>query len=558
MAMLDSSEETTLTEGEGTDGPDKPPHGKTTITNLSNHFRAALNMSHNAPASPSKPKLASTKQSSTTSTVPLPPPEAGTYDKQPGHTRSSLQRLATSLSDKKTVSNPSSASSPTASESDWGGHSSPPTRPSSRPPSQPSSRAPSMSAGTSGGKLTMSNNKDAKKNTPPSSTSASTVTPSRPAKPASVHSDSGISHKFNLKDLLASGPKMNRKASQRSTGSSRRSDSDAGSDGGRARTKSTTGDSAVSLAKKYGVCQKVAIGKGATSVVRLAHKWDRAEEKLYAVKQFRARRKNETEKEYVKKLTAEFCISSTLHHPNVVETVDLIQDENQHWCEVMEFCPGGDLYAAIKKGGMSPSEVECCFKQILMGVGYLHSQGVAHRDIKPENLFFDTKGHLKIGDYGASTVYRLPWEATIHMSTGLCGSEPYIAPEQFLGKPYDARLVDIWACGIVYYCLHFQELPWRVAQPASDSLFSTYAQACANPQPSVSTCPPTINNLSPRACRTLIRKMLEPEARLRSTIEEVMVHPWVTGIEVCYEVKEPKHIHVSAKAMELSYMNNGS
>jgi len=73
-----------------------------------------------------------------------------------------------------------------------------------------------------------------------------------------------------------------------------------------------------------------------------------------------------------------------------------MQDENQKWCEVMEFCPGGDLYAAIKKGGMSPSEVECCFKQILNGVAYLHSQGVAHRDLKPENLFFDTKGHLKV------------------------------------------------------------------------------------------------------------------------------------------------------------------
>lgn len=117
---------------------------------------------------------------------------------------------------------------------------------------------------------------------------------------------------------------------------------------------------------------------------------------IHRFQEFRKRRKNETEKEYVKKLTAEFCISSTLHHINVVETVDLVQDENQHWCEVMEFCPGGDLYAAIKRGGMSPSEVECCFKQILTGVAYLHSQGVAHRDIKPENLFFDTKGHLKV------------------------------------------------------------------------------------------------------------------------------------------------------------------
>jgi protein-serine/threonine kinase len=77
--------------------------------------------------------------------------------------------------------------------------------------------------------------------------------------------------------------------------------------------------------------------------------------------------------------------------------VDLVQDEAQHWCEVMEFCPGGDLYAAIKRGGMSPNEVECCFKQMLAGVAYLHGQGVAHRDIKPENLLFDLSGHLKAG-----------------------------------------------------------------------------------------------------------------------------------------------------------------
>ncbi|KAF9446868.1 Pkinase-domain-containing protein [Macrolepiota fuliginosa MF-IS2] len=401
-----------------------------------------------------------------------------------------------------------------------------------------------MSAGVSGGKL-LGFGGSSKKAQP----ATDSPIPSR-NKPASVHSDKGDGHKFNLKDLLAAGPKISRKSSQRST-SSKRSDSDAGEF---AKAKSTAGDSAASLTQKYGVCQRVAIGKGATSVVRLAHKWDRSEEKWYAVKEFRKRRKNESEKEYVKKLTAEFCISSTLHHPNVVETVDLVQDESMHWCEVMEFCPGGDLYAAIKRGGMSPSEVECCFRQILSGVSYLHSQGVAHRDIKPENLFFDSKGNLKIGDYGASTVYRLPWEATVHMSTGLCGSEPYIAPEQFLGKPYDARLVDIWACGIVYYCLHFQELPWRAAQPGQDQLYAAYAAACTNPSPTVSACPPTINNLNPRQCRPLIRKMLEPDPRHRWTIEEVMKHPWVKGIEVCTEAKDPKHMHVSARAMGQTYV----
>lgn len=89
-----------------------------------------------------------------------------------------------------------------------------------------------------------------------------------------------------------------------------------------------------------------------------------------------------------------------MHHTNVVETVDLVQDEQHHWCEVMEYCPGGDLYAAIKKGNMSVGEVECCFKQILKGVEYLHSMGVAHRDIKPENLLLDGRGHVKVRSSG--------------------------------------------------------------------------------------------------------------------------------------------------------------
>lgn len=204
-------------------------------------------------------------------------------------------------------------------------------------------------------------------------------------------------NKFTLKDLIGLGdaPKLQRKPSDK--GSVKGSD--------RGSTKGSEKDfgennSTASLLKKYGMCDKAAIGKGATAVVRLAHKWDRREEKLYAVKEFRKRRKNETEKDYVKKLTSEFCISSTLHHTNIVETVDLVQDEAHHWCEVMEYCPGGDLYAAIKKGGMSSGEVECTFKQILHGIQYLHSMGVAHRDIKPENLLLDGRGHVKVSADG--------------------------------------------------------------------------------------------------------------------------------------------------------------
>lgn len=81
--------------------------------------------------------------------------------------------------------------------------------------------------------------------------------------------------KFNLKDLLAGSPGLVRRASQRSAGSKQ---------SGSERGASSIGETTASLSKKYGVCERLAIGKGATSVVRLVHKWDRTQEKLYAVK----------------------------------------------------------------------------------------------------------------------------------------------------------------------------------------------------------------------------------------------------------------------------------
>jgi len=296
MAVSESSGETTLAEGEG-ETPDIPP-----LAYLSSQVRSMnLNTGTHSSSNTITPMNGSAPTSNgTPSSYPLPPPDsllAGV--KQPGLTRGALQKLAaiplsnassSSLdqqSHKRQLSAPQSpihspspsATSPT--DSSWEGVSAPPSRGPSRPPSQPASRAPSMSAGVSGGKLAppppvfVPSSRERR-------ASRGSETPLVPAgkKQGSVHSDKAEGgHKFNLKDLLASGPKLHRKSSQRST-SSKKSDSDAG-DG---RARSTGGDSAASLTQKYGVCQKLAIGKGATSVVRLAHKWDRSEEKLYAIK----------------------------------------------------------------------------------------------------------------------------------------------------------------------------------------------------------------------------------------------------------------------------------
>ncbi len=137
---------------------------------------------------------------------------------------------------------------------------------------------------------------------------------------------------------------------------------------------------------------------------------------MYAVKQFRKRLPHETEKDYIKKVTAEFCIGSTLHHPNIIETLDLIQDETNFY-QIMEYAPN-DLFNVVMSGMMSREEIACCYKQLLNGVNYLHSMGIAHRDLKLDNLVLNHMGILKIIDFGCSTVFKYPFENSITMTKG--------------------------------------------------------------------------------------------------------------------------------------------
>ncbi|ORX52449.1 Pkinase-domain-containing protein [Hesseltinella vesiculosa] len=235
-----------------------------------------------------------------------------------------------------------------------------------------------------------------------------------------------------------------------------------------------------SLAQKWGACQEV-IGRGAFGVVRVAHKSADAEqgERLYAVKEFR-KRSSESPKAYVKRLTSEFCIASTLHHMNVIETLDLLPltETSPIYCQVMEYCDGGDLFNLVYEcsdRGLEVPEANCLFKQLISGVDYLHSMGIAHRDLKPENLLMTSQGRMKISDFGSAECFRVSWdEPTMHLSKGLVGSEPYIAPEEFTQEEYDARKVDIWSCAVIYMAMRTGSHLWHIAKQGDDEAFDRY------------------------------------------------------------------------------------
>ncbi|KAL4919747.1 kinase-like domain-containing protein [Aspergillus aurantiobrunneus] len=218
------------------------------------------------------------------------------------------------------------------------------------------------------------------------------------------------------------------------------------------------------LNSKYGKLGKV-LGSGAGGSVRLLKR--NSDGVTFAVKQFRERHSWETLKEYSKKVTAEFCIGSTLHHGNIIETLDIIQ-EGSHWYEVMEYAPY-DLFAIVMTGKMSKDEVACSFKQILSGVAYLHGMGLAHRDLKLDNVVVNEHGIMKLIDFGSAVVFRYPFENDIVNASGIVGSDPYLAPEVYDEKKYDPRPTDVWSLAIIFCCMSLRRFPWKQPRVSDNS-----------------------------------------------------------------------------------------
>ncbi|KAB8342926.1 hypothetical protein FH972_022523 [Carpinus fangiana] len=328
------------------------------------------------------------------------------------------------------------------------------------------------------------------------------------------------------------------------------------------------------IESKYGKFGKV-LGSGAGGSVRLMKR--SSDGVTFAVKQFRPRHAHESEREYNKKVTAEFCIGSTLHDGNIIETMDIIQEKG-NWYEVMEYAPY-DLFAIVMTGKMSREEVTCCQMQIISGVSFLHSMGLAHRDLKLDNVVVNQHGIMKIIDFGSAVVFRYPFETENVRASGIVGSDPYLAPEVYDEGKYDAQAVDIWSLAIIYCCMTLRRFPWKMPRqtdtsyklfvstpspgtPSIDSLrrpaeggakttsgevskaTSTTSSAKDAPaQPSSQIKGPwRLLRLLPRESRFIIGRMLDTNPATRATLEEIKADPWIASRPYCRQLEGGKVI----------------
>ncbi|EEH10381.1 serine/threonine-protein kinase hal4 [Histoplasma capsulatum G186AR] len=164
----------------------------------------------------------------------------------------------------------------------------------------------------------------------------------------------------------------------------------------------------------------------------------------------------------------------------------------------------------------------------MRGVEYMHEMGVAHRDLKPENLLLTTHGALKITDFGNGECFRMAWEKEAHMTAGLCGSAPYIAPEEYVDKEFDPRAVDVWATGVIYMAMRTGRHLWRVAQRDEDEFYDRYLEGRRDEDGYA-----PIETLHRARCRNVIYSILDPNPTRRITASQVLKSEWVREIRIC-------------------------
>ncbi|KAM8977210.1 protein kinase C delta type-like [Pelodytes ibericus] len=93
--------------------------------------------------------------------------------------------------------------------------------------------------------------------------------------------------------------------------------------------------------------------------------------------------------------------------------------------------------------------------EIVCGLQFLHDHGIVHRDLKPENIVLDSKGHVRIIDFGLAEEGMFDGGTTSVMA----GTLRYMAPEILLKKPYSSA-VDWWSFGIILFQLSTGRYPF--------------------------------------------------------------------------------------------------
>ena len=202
-----------------------------------------------------------------------------------------------------------------------------------------------------------------------------------------------------------------------------------------------------------------------------------------------------------------------LDHNNLVSLIEVLDDpQEDSLYMVLEMCKKGVAMKVGLEERAQPYDDETCrcwFRDMILGIEYLHAQGIVHRDIKPDNCLITEEDVLKIVDFGVSEMFEKQAEMTTAKSAG---SPAFMPPELCVARhgQVSGRAADIWSMGVTLYCMRYGHIPFE-----KGSMIELYD--------SIRTDEIPLSEESDANFADLMRRMLDKDPDSRITMNEIRV-----------------------------------
>jgi len=217
------------------------------------------------------------------------------------------------------------------------------------------------------------------------------------------------------------------------------------------------------LADRYEIVS--VIGRGGMGVVYKARQ--EVMDRLMAIKMLHSHMVSEPES--VKRFYREAKTISQVRHHNVITLYDFGMSTKGQPYIVMDYLEGSSLKQLVKENG--PLQYERgrhIFRQVIEALAAAHGLDVVHRDLKPENIMLTKQNGdqdwVTLVDFGLSKLKDIKLKENFHITRGgdVCGSPPYMSPEQCLSSLVVDPRSDIYSLAVVIYEALSGKLPFDV------------------------------------------------------------------------------------------------
>lgn len=240
----------------------------------------------------------------------------------------------------------------------------------------------------------------------------------------------------------------------------------------------------------------------------------------------------------------EISLMKELKHENIVALHDVIHTENKLML-VFEHMDG-DLKRYMdlngERGALKPSVIKSFMFQLLKGIDFCHQNRVLHRDLKPQNLLFNSKGLLKLGDFGLARAFGIPVNTFSNEVVTLW----YRAPDVLLGSRTYNTSIDIWSAG----CIMAEMYTGRPLFPGTTNedqivrIFRIMGTPTERTWPGITQLPEYKSNFQMYATQDLrtilpaidptgidlLQRMLQLRPELRISAHDALQHPWFNDV----------------------------